>query len=478
MKILFVVSEVEGLVKTGGLADVARALPAELTKMGHDVRIVVPYYKQIAQVAHVVGTVTDQELHAHDKSYPFAIQQIEFEGLTVYGIDFPLFFDREGIYSDSYHAYEDNPERFAFFSMAALTATKAMDFKPDIVHCNDWHTALTPFFMKKDDSWFFHETRSVLTIHNGAYQCQHGFHHIPFLHPFEDLGRRLDNHGAINFLKIGIEFADKINAVSPNYGRELLTPMGSHNLFQEFKNREYDTSGILNGCDYSKWDPITDPYIAKNYSIDSIADKQECKTALQSECNVEVNPNIPVLGLVCRLTEQKGFGFLMPAIWNLMQHKVQVIIVGTGDPSISESLHQCASQYPDKLVFIEGFSDDLAHKIEAGSDFFLMPSLFEPCGLNQMYSLAYATIPIVRGVGGLRDTVVDRLDNPYASTGFVFEQPDGGALLNCIQRALLFYYEDPDGFEEMKRRAMQTKFTWHDSANNYFSLYRNVLEDR
>ncbi len=478
MKILFVVSEVEGLVKTGGLADVGKALPLELAKMGYDVRIAMPYYRQISQEQSPVKVIDNQELHAHDRSYPYSIKQLEFKGLTIYGIDFPLFFDRDGIYSDSYHAYPDNAERFAFFSMAALSAARAVDFKPDIVHCNDWHTALTPYFLKKDDSGFFNGCKSVLTVHNGAYQCQNDFGQIPFLHPFDDLGRRLDSHGAINYLKVGIEFADKINAVSPNYARELLTPMGSHSLFEDFKSREYDMNGILNGCDYQKWDPKSDSHIAANYDQNSLENKQKCKEALQAECKLQVNNKIPVLGLVCRLTEQKGFGFLVPAIWNLMQHNVQVVIAGNGDPSIAESLHQCAEQHPDKLVFIEGFSDKLAHRVEAGVDFFLMPSLFEPCGLNQMYSLAYATIPIVRGVGGLRDTVIDRLDNPYLSTGFVFEQPDGAALLNCVQRALLFYYENPAGFVEMQKRAMATKFTWREAANNYIALYQDAKEAR
>lgn len=476
MKILFVVSEVEGLVKTGGLADVGRALPEELARMGYDVRIVVPFYRQIARDNQAISVVENQELHTHDRSYPFSIKQLDFKGLTVYGIDFPLFFDRDGIYSDGYHAYPDNAERFAFFSMAALSAARAVNFQPDIVHCNDWHTALTPFFLKKDKSGFFNKTKSVLTIHNGAYQCQSEFAQAPFLHSFEELSHRVDNQGAINFLKTGIEFADKINAVSPNYAQELLTPMGSHNLFDNFKSREYDMSGILNGCDYNKWDPSTDPHIAANYSLENLENKKQCKEALQAECKLKVDSKIPVLGLVCRLTEQKGFGFLIPAIWNLMQHNVQVVIVGTGDPSIAESLHQCAEQHPDKLVFIEGFSDGLAHRVEAGIDFFLMPSLFEPCGLNQMYSLAYGTIPIVRGVGGLRDTVIDRLDNPYLSTGFVFDQPDSAALLNCIQRALLFYYESPTGYVEMQRRAMQTKFTWKDAANNYIALYQDISE--
>lgn len=475
MNILFVVSEVEGLVKTGGLADVGRALPVELAAMGHDVRIVVPFYKAIAD-KHPAQQVTDtQSLHAHERHYPFTIKQMDLDGLCVYGIDFPLFFERDGIYSDSYEAYPDNPERFAFFSMAALTAAYVLNFKPDIVHCNDWHTALTPYFLKTEPTGFYEGTRSILTIHNGAFQCQHNFGEIPFLHPYSDIAQKMDHNGAINYLKIGIEYADKINAVSPQYGRELLTPLGSHHMYQDFMQRMHDVTGILNGCDYSQWDPATDKEIPVNYDVNSLHLKAECKSALQQEVGLTVDPKIPVIGLVCRLTEQKGFGFLVPALWHLMQHNVQVVIIGTGDPSICEELHHCADHVPDKFIFINDFSNRLAHMVEAGSDFFLMPSLFEPCGLNQMYSLAYGTIPIVRAVGGLKDTVIDLHENPYQSTGFVFEQPDASVVLHCIQRALLFYYEYPQGFMEMQVRAMNTRFTWHDAAKNYVGLYEDAL---
>ena len=475
MNILFVVSEVEGLVKTGGLADVGRALPVELAALGHDVRIIIPFYKLIAEKNQSEIVSDKQELHAHDRDYPFSIQKMNYNGLTVYGVDMPLFFERDGIYSDGYHAYSDNAERFAFFSMAALSTAYAVDFKPDIVHCNDWHTALTPFFMKQDNSGFFEGCKSLLTIHNGAYQCISSFAQIPFLHPYKELMERLDHHGAINFLKIGIEYADKINAVSPHYAYELLTPLGSHAMFNELKRRETDVSGILNGCDYSQWDPTTDPHIAANYDHSNLEAKVECKRSLQYMFDVEQNEAIPIIGLVCRLTEQKGFGYLVPALWNLLQHKVQVIIVGTGDPSISEALHQCAQQFPGKLAFKEGFSDKLAHSVEAGSDFFLMPSLFEPCGLNQMYSLAYGTIPIVRGVGGLKDTVVDPQDNPDEATGFIFDHPDTPSLVNGVLRALLYFYESPEDFKAMQLRGMNTKFTWGKAATEYETLYQKAL---
>lgn len=475
MEILFVVSEVEGLVKTGGLADVGRALPVALKNMGHDVRIVLPYYRAIAEKFDSLPVSETQILYANDKQYPYQVRQMDLDGLCVYLIDYPPFFDRKGIYTDSYHAFPDNPERYAFFSMAALHASTCVNFKPQIVHCHDWHTALVPYFMRRDPTGFYANSRSVLTVHNGAYQCQHPFDDIPFLQPYEDIAAQKDNMGAINFLKIGVMNANKINAVSPHYGYELKTPLGSHHMYHEFMTRQHDLTGILNGCDYSQWDPATDPELPVNFDANDMSGKKLCKKALQNAVGLPERPDVPLFGMVCRLTEQKGFGYLLPILGNLMQHNVQVLIIGTGDPSISEELHHFAHQEPEKFVFREEFSNQMAHLLEAGSDYFLMPSLFEPCGLNQMYSLAYGTLPVVRAVGGLRDTVIDLEEKPMEATGFVFHSADSSDLLNCLRRAILFYYEYPEQFSAMQHRAMQSKFTWHDSAVTYLGLYEDAL---
>ena len=474
MKILFVVSEVEDLAKTGGLADVAKSLPIALTEMGHDVRIVKPYYKSLEEKYQLEDICPRQQLHANHKAYPFGIKQLELEGVPVYCIDYPEYFHREGLYSDGYHAYGDNAERFAFFSDAALQTAKAINFQPDVVHCNDWHTALVPYFMRADSSGFFSSAKSIMTIHNGAFQGTHDYYDIPYLQPHQELQSQLDGH-VINYLKIGIRYANKINAVSPNYARELVTPLGSHNLYNEFQGRRADVSGILNGCDYHQWDPATDKYLEQNYDVESLEGKAVCKAHLQKTVGLPVESGVPLIGMVCRLTEQKGFGYLLPILGNLLQHNVQLLIVGTGDPSISDELTLFSEQHPDKFVFRNDFSVKLAHALEAGSDFFLMPSLFEPCGLNQMYSLAYGTIPIVRAVGGLKDTVHDLHEIPDLSTGFVFEHPDSSALLNCIRRAMLFYHESPGEFEKMCLRAMGTRFTWQEAAQHYQDLYQSAL---
>lgn len=470
MKILFVVSEVEGLVKTGGLADVGKALPLALADLGHEVTIVMPYYQQLAQKANAADCCPRQTLNAGHKSYEFAVKALDVQGIPVLAIDYPEYFDRKGLYSDDYHAYLDNAERFAFFASAALQACKVCDFQPDIVHCNDWHTALTPYFVSIDDSGFFNHTKSIFTIHNGAYQGTHKFSDITYLQSHFHLHSQLDGD-ALNFVRIGIRYANKINAVSPNYALELLSPLGSHHLYDEFQRRRDDVSGILNGCDYSQWDPTTDPHISKNYDHTDLSGKKVCKANLQKEFGLTKKAGIPLIGMVCRLTDQKGFGFILPILERLLQHQVQLAIMGTGDPQISQVLRSAASQFPNKMAFVEDFSEYKAHMIEAGSDFFLMPSLFEPCGLNQMYSLAYGTLPIVRAVGGLKDTVIDLAEHPQQATGFVFEPPSSDALLSCIQRALLFYHESPKVFEQTQKRAMQSRFTWHDAALHYQTLY-------
>ncbi|NCP63516.1 MAG: glycogen synthase GlgA [Paraglaciecola sp.] len=474
MKILFVVSEVEDLVKTGGLADVGKALPLALHALGHEVLIVMPYYQILADKFSAPTLGDQQTLFAYQQPYHFTVREMSLEKLRVLAVDHTGFFGRKGLYSDDYHAYPDNAERFAFFAHAALKTAQSVDFQADIVHCNDWHTALTPYFMHIDDSGFFANSKSIFTIHNGAYQGTQRFTDIPYLQPHHQLQHQLDGD-ALNFVRMGIRYADKINAVSPNYAQELLSPLGSHDLYAEFQRRQYDVSGILNGCDYSQWDPISDPHIAAQFSLDKFSGKALCKTQLQNEMGLNQSANTPVIGMVCRLTEQKGFGFILPMLERALKHKVQIVIIGTGDPAISDMLHALAKRYPDKLVFQQDFSVVKAHMIEAGSDFFLMPSLFEPCGLNQMYSLAYGTLPIVRAVGGLKDTVIDVHAQPEQGTGFVFTEPSAEALLACVVRALLFYHEYPDDFLLTQKRGMATRFTWQDAALQYQGLYQQAL---
>ncbi len=472
MNILFVSSEVEDLAKTGGLADVAKALPIALNGIGHDVRVVTPLYRGTANIEHAKRILENVELKVGDHSYFYSVHEVFSNGVRVYLIDHGDFYDRAGLYSDTYEAYSDNGERFAFFSMAALHVAHLLNFKMDIVHCNDWHTAIIPYLMKKHwkDEPCFKHAKSVFTVHNGAFQGMFNIDSVPFL-----LNLGLDyehvHHGMVNFVKMAIKCADKIVAVSPSYANELQTDLGSHHLGDLFRSRGGDISGVLNGCDYSQWDPSTDSLLPARYTDDDMSGKAACKAALQEESSLPVDGSIPIIGMVCRITDQKGFHYLLPIIENILHHNVQIILCGSGDPAVVEQLAALSEKHRNKFYFLNDFSLRFAHLITAGSDFFLMPSLFEPCGLNQMYSLAYGTLPIVRAVGGLKDTIVDYETDIHKANGFVFNRPEPEELLSCILKALLFYHEYPEVFKAIKKRAIQTRFNWHDAALQYQDVY-------
>lgn len=476
MNILFTVSEIEGLVKTGGLADVARYLPQALNEQGHDTRIIVPFYRDIAQMFPHPDKTFSFQMRVHIE-YQVRVHQVEHQGLIIYCVDIPELFDRGGIYSDHYHAYDDNGERFSAFCLAVLDFlqyfSEQVQFSPDLIHCNDWHTSLLPALFKMDGYWRERNCKTLLTIHNGAFQGIFGKYSVPSL--LNKLGEHRPEYedDVINFLKLGIIYTDAVVAVSPNYAEELKTELGSHHLFDIFSRHKDKLSGILNGCDYRDWDPLKDEYIAANYDQSSLAEKSKNKTELQKVSGMTVDDSIPVVSQVCRLTDQKGLNYLLPAIKELVQHKVQIYIAGTGDPLYVDQLEYLAKKHPNKLHFHHGFSEQIAHTYMAASDFFLVPSLFEPCGLTQMYALAYGTLPIVREVGGLKDTVTD-ISKPEA-TGIEFKQPNADALVSAIRRGLLFFHEDPDGFIQVQQRAMNTKFSWQESANQYAGVYESVI---
>ncbi|GAL20278.1 glycogen synthase ADP-glucose transglucosylase [Vibrio maritimus] len=284
--------------------------------------------------------------------------------------------------------------------------------------------------------------------------------------------------GWVSTLRAGIAFADKINAVSPNYAAELVTPLGSHGLVDDFVHRAKDLHGIVNGCDYSEWNPSHDEYLPEHYNDDlesMLAGKLASKTALQKELGLPER-EVPMIGMVCRLTHQKGFHYILPILDKFLKNDVQVVIIGTGEPQIASHLNDLAEEFSEKLAFVEAYSNRFAHLVEAGSDFFLMPSEFEACGLNQIYSMAYGTLPIVRKVGGLKDTVIDFDDDPNNATGFGFVEPCHDALLIVLQRALLFYLQHPEQMHEMQLRSMRKDFSWTESAKEYVKMYDLALE--
>ncbi|MBR1924989.1 MAG: glycogen synthase GlgA [Ruminobacter sp.] len=480
MNVLYLTSELCDFVKTGGLADVAKALPLELHKRNHDVRIMMPCYSKIPKV-NDYPVIADLNLTnpQNNFSIEFKVREAKLmKTVTVWLIDNEHYFNRNSIYAENNESYYDNGERFAFFSAAALLTTEYLKFCPQIIHCNDWHTALTPMILalKYQNSSFFAHTKTVITVHNGSFQGIFDKSQLWMLPELTQVYNESITHGYnnINFLKCGIYYANKINAVSPSYAEELTTFLGGHGMAQNYLDRIDDLCGIINGCDYSDWDPSIDPNIPFNFNIKTILDKNLCKFFLQEYTHLPVC-NKPLFGMVCRLTDQKGINLLIPILDELLNHQIQLIIVGTGAKDLEKTLEEYTQKYKNKFVFKSVYDNKLAHLVEAGADFFLMPSIFEPCGLNQMYSLAYGTLPIVRAVGGLKDTIICYDDNPSEATGFIFNKAEPEALLNCIRRVMIFYLQDHFELMRVRRNAMRVRYDWATSASEYEEMYQGAI---
>lgn len=479
LSILFVASEVEGLIKSGGLADVAKALPEALNELNQDVRLTLPAYQKVKGIESAPVLLATQLEHWPHTSYK--VRELTIAGVIAYAIDCPQYFERPEMYAENNQAYSDNGERFAFFSAACLDMLHKLDFQPDIIHANDWHTGLVPFLLKHryKACSFFTNTKSVLSIHNAVFKGVFSYDELQCLPEFH---ARYAPDAAVSpshvtMLKAGVLNADKINAVSPSYAEELKTELGSHGMAAEFQLRAKDLVGILNGCDYSAWNPETDPLIPANYRANRqsmVRGKKACKRSLQDQVGLEVK-DVAMYGMVCRLTNQKGVHYLLPILSQFLKHDVQLVIVGTGDPVLASKLKEIEALYSDKFKFIEAYDNGLAHLVEAGSDFFLMPSEFEPCGLNQIYSMAYGTLPIVRAVGGLKDSVSDYDLDPSSATGFVFDEPEPVSLLLTLQRSLLLYAQQPNEIKRVQLYAMGQNFCWNKAADKYLSLYHSAL---
>ncbi|MER2497177.1 glycogen synthase GlgA [Vibrio neptunius] len=480
LSILFVASEVEGLIKSGGLADVAKALPEALLRLKQDVRVTLPAYQKIPHI-DLAPTVLETNLD-HWPHTEYSVKALNLAGLSVYAIDCPRYFERPEMYAENNQAYSDNGERFAFFSAACLDMLPKLSFQPNIIHANDWHTGLVPYLLKHryGRTAFFEQTKSVLSVHNAVFKGVFSYEELQIL---PEMHTRYAPDAAVSsthvtMLKAGVMNADKINAVSPTYAQELKTELGSHGMAAEFKHRESDLVGILNGCDYSAWNPETDQYLPVNYKPNRqsmVRGKKACKRALQERVGLAENDGA-VYGMVCRLTNQKGVHYLLPILDQFLRYEVQLVIVGTGDPVLASKLKDIEALHSDKFKFIEAYDNELAHLVEAGSDFFLMPSEFEPCGLNQIYSMAYGTLPIVRGVGGLKDSVNDYDADPETASGFVFHLPEPKELLLTLQRSLLLFAQQPNELKRVQLHAMQQDFCWDKSADEYLSLYLSALK--
>ena len=482
LQVFHIASEYEGLVKTGGLADVARALPAALQAQGCETRVMIPCYRplldkklpKILQSLSVKLNLTE--------TFGCSVRVWDDGPVKVYLLEHNDFFDRDGIYDDGYWPYEDNPLRFALLTKAAFELCKVLDFRPDILHSHDWQTALTGYYHRVHYAGdpFFAGTRVAFNVHNGAYQgrCHARWLSTLGLDPADFTSEKLEDHGEINLLKAGLALSDAIIPVSPGYADELLEESTSHGLWRQFRLHRSRLQGILNGCDYGQWNPETDRLIPARYRADDLSGKARCKSALQAALGLAPEPDRPLFGLISRLTDQKGFHYLIPALHELLQYPVQIALLGSGDPHFAQQLHHLAASHPGQVSFTDGYSDSLSHRIEAASDFFLMPSLFEPCGLNQIYSMRYGTLPIVRLTGGLRDTVVPlgkAMDNGDEATGLGFQAPQISELAAVLEQAVELYRQYPKLYRQLQQNAMRQRFTWEQAGTEYRALYARLV---
>lgn len=480
-KILFATSEAHPFIKTGGLADVAGALPIALQNLGCDMRIVLPAYGDVLKQYKSLKTQAEFYLPGTPGKIVLRATQLNSSKVKVLLVDYPAAFARKGNpYVDEHgEPWPDNAERFALFckviQLIALDQAQ-LNWKPDLIHCNDWQSALVPALLKQIPS----APPSLFTIHNLAYQG---------LFPqstFNTLGlpsalwapHALEFHGQLSFIKGGLVFADRINTVSAQYAKEIQTPALGYGLEGLLQHRHHVLSGIVNGIDDNVWNPQTDSLISQNYSSTTLNKKKVNKLALQKLYKLPANKDALLLGFVGRLVEQKGIDLIIELLKTIKHLPIQFCLLGTGEKKYQETLTHIAKQNPDQIGINIGYSEKLAHQVEAGADVFLMPSRFEPCGLNQLYSLRYGTVPIVHNVGGLADTVIDTIPETIknnTATGFVFNQPTVKALRQSIDRALGIYNESKI-WKKVVKNGMKAQFSWEKSAKEYLDLYQEILK--
>lgn len=485
MNILFATTEAVPFCKTGGLGDVCGALPVELAKAGLNPIVVMPAFRQAME--------SGQRIESTGMGFEAPIGRKfvggEFLKSTLPGSDVPVYlvkqddyFGREGLYGEGGRDYHDNCERFVFFSRAVLLAIRKFDLDIDVLHCHDWQTGLLPVYLKTTHAGLpgFESIASLYTIHNLAYQGS--FWHWDM--ELTGLGweyfnwQQLEFYGRLNFMKSALTFADMLSTVSPRYAQEILSPPMSCGMEGVLNGRARELHGVLNGVDYSEWNPATDPYIAANYSIDDMQGKGACKRALQAEMGLPVRDDLPLLASVGRLAEQKGFDLIAEVLPRMAKElDAQWVFLGTGEERYHELLTNLQQEFPGRVAVRLGFSNELAHRIEAGADMFLMPSRYEPCGLNQMYSLKYGAPPIVRETGGLADTITNTTPQTLAArtaNGFSFAEASPYALAEAIERAVQAY-RNPDTWRQIVETGMRQDWSWARSARAYQALYEETL---
>jgi starch synthase len=487
MKILLASSEVVPFSKTGGLADVCGALPVALEQLGHEVIVFVPSYRGSGNCGAVIDpTGIDLQIPIDDRIVTGTLGRTCLPGsnITVYLVEQSNYFDRGGLYGDDGGEFEDNCERYTFFCRAVLESIRLLNWKPDLIHANDWQTGLIPTLLKVEysDIVMYEGIASLMTIHNLAYQGSFWYQNLQLTGIDRKYfnWQQMESYGNLNLLKSGLVFADGISTVSPTYAQEIQGPEQGCGLDGLLTERRDVLSGILNGIDVGEWNPEIDPHLSTNYSVETVFQgKAECKAHLRRQFRLYENERTPLIGIVGRLATQKGWSLILPVMrkW-LASLDVQWVVLGTGDTEYHRALESLHRSYPDKFGLNLGFSNQQAHQIEAGADMFVMPSQYEPCGLNQMYSMAYGTVPVVRQTGGLADTVVDTtpvtIENRTAN-GFSFVDFSSQALESALHRAVDIYHNRGDVWQQLIQTGMRRDWSWTASARQYVDLYQKII---
>ncbi len=481
MKISVVASECVPFSKTGGLADVVGALPPALAALGHEVSVFLPKYRQtrLTDPKTIIQSITVP----FDDRYRFCsvLDGGTMHGVRFYFIDYPPYFDRDALYGTPLGDYRDNAERFGLFCRAVIEASKILG-APDIFHCHDWQSALVPILLRSlyADDPGLQDACTVFTIHNIGYQGLFPPDTLPLLMLPWDLFTidKLEFYGKVNFLKGAIVFSDFVTTVSRKYSQEIQSSEYGFGLEGVLRARSATVAGILNGVDYNEWNPETDKYTACHYNASTLSEKAKCKQDLLAEFAVNgADPRLPIIGIVSRFAAQKGFDLIAQVADRLAREELIVVALGSGDKEYEDLFRRLNKQYPQKFAVKIAYDDKLAHKIEAGADMFLMPSRYEPCGLNQIYSLRYGTVPIVRATGGLDDTIENWDPATKRGTGFKFTEYTGEALLATLRTALQVY-RDPESWQILQRNGMAKDFSWMASAREYVRVFDRVKQLR
>lgn len=478
MKILFVTSECAPYSKSGGLADVAFSLPPALEKAGHELEIITPYYKCVKErFAGEVQYVTHLDVTLGNATLYCGLLKGNLSGVPIW------FIDNEGLfYRDRLYGYDDDKFRFAWFSKAVIDVMHLLDFIPDIIHCNDWESALTVIYLKDHQAIKadYRNVRTIFTIHNIAYQGQYGAHELTTTFALDPgwyhggLAYEYQGRSDVNLMKGAMLMADAVSTVSPTYARELHTPRFGRGLEGVCDLVEAKMYGILNGIDPDHYDPTKDPRIPCNFTADDKSGKEKCKEFIQEKFGLRKEKNWPLFAVVARLVEQKGVELIRELLPEMMKKGIQLIIFGQGEKKYTDFFGECINRYPGQFGFSDNYSEDMAAKVFAGADLYLMPSEFEPCGLSQMMAMRYGTVPVVHETGGLKDTVRPYSDFDGIGDGFSFTQYNAKALMLAIDAAIRVYFAEHDVFETIKDRCMRKDFSWDKSAQAYIKMYSDI----